>query len=57
MHFLKLILQLFCACYLVDSKKTHAEVLDGSLNWFISLSLSEAVVLPSNPSRQTHTTT
>lgn len=57
MHFLKLILGLFCVCYLVDSKKTHAEVLDGSLNWFISLSLSEAVVLPSNPSRQTHTTT
>lgn len=57
MHFLKLIFQLFCVCYLVDSKKTHAEVLDGSLNWFISLSLSEAVVLPSNPSRQTHTTT
>ena len=36
-------------CYLVDSRKTHAEVLEGSLNWFISLSLSEAVVLPSSP--------
>lgn len=42
-------------CYLVDSRKTHAEVLAGSLNWFISLSLSEVVVLPSNPSRH-HTT-
>lgn len=41
--------------YLVDSKKTHAEVLVGSLNWFISLSLSEAVVLPSSPLKY-HTT-
>lgn len=39
--------------YLVDSKKTHAEVLDRSLNWFISLSLSEAVVLPSSPNKHT----
>lgn len=41
--------------YLVDSRKTHAEVLAGSLNWFISLSLSEAAVLPSSP--WTHHTT
>ena len=38
-------------CYLVDKRKTQAEVLDGSLNWFISRSLSEAVVLPSSPLR------
>lgn len=37
-------------CDLVDSRKTHVEVFVGSLNWFISLSLSEAVVLPSSPS-------
>lgn len=42
-----------CVCYLVDNRNTQAEVLDGSLNWFISLSLSEAVVLPSSPSRNT----
>lgn len=42
-------------CYLVDSRKTNAEVLDGSLNWFISRSLSEVVVLPSSPSKY-HTT-
>lgn len=40
-------------CYLVDNRNSQAEVLDGSLNWFISLSLSEAVVLPSSPSRNT----
>lgn len=45
----------YCVFYLVDSRKTHAEVLDGALNWFISLSLSEAVVLPSSPTRH-HTT-
>lgn len=38
-----------CRCYLVDRRKTHAEVLEGSLNWLMSLSLSEAVVLPSSP--------
>lgn len=37
--------------HLVDSRKTQAEVLDGSLNWLISRSLSEAVVLPSSPLR------
>lgn len=35
--------------HLVDSRKTQAEVLDGSLNWLISRSLSDAVVLPSSP--------
>lgn len=40
-----------CVIYLVDSRKTQAEVLAGSLNWLISLSLSEAVVLPSSPAR------
>lgn len=39
--------------HLVDSRKTQAEVLDGSLNWLISRSLSEAAVLPSSPSGNT----
>ncbi len=55
LYFFPVIGRSLCVCYLVDSRKTHADVLDGSLNWFISLSLSEAVVLPSSPSRH-HTT-
>ena len=35
--------------YLVDRRKAWAEVLVGSLNWLMSLSLSEADVLPSKP--------
>lgn len=35
--------------YLVESKKTKAEVLAGSLNWLMSLSRSDADVLPSKP--------
>lgn len=40
--------------YLVDSRKIKAEVLDGSLNWLMSLSLSEADVLPSSPKETNH---
>lgn len=49
LFWISLNVKLQCHCYLVERRKTQAEVLDGSLNWLISLSLSEAVVLPSSP--------
>lgn len=41
-----------CESYLVDSRKSRAELFVTSLNWFISLSRSETEVLPSSPEKE-----